>query len=73
MVEGGSTLNFTLLEEGLIDEIRICIAPMIAGGSEAKTLVVSKGIPYMKDAIQLDFKDSYFIEEDSIPEYLVKK
>lgn len=73
MVEGGSTLNFTLLEEGLIDEIRICIAPMIAGGVKAKTLVDGKGIPYMKDAIKLEFKDSYFIEEDLILEYLVKK
>ncbi len=73
MVEGGSTLNFTLLEEGLIDEIRICIAPMIAGGVKAKTLVDGKGIPYMKDAVKLEFKDSYFIEEDLILEYLVKK
>ena len=73
MVEGGSTLNFTLLKEGLIDEIRICIAPMITGGAKAKTLVDGAGIPYMKDAIQLKFKDSYFIEEDLILEYIVEK
>ena len=29
MLEGGATLNFAMIEAGLIDEIRICIAPKV--------------------------------------------
>src|SRR5664279_2030843 len=39
MLEGGSTLNYSMLISGLVSEMRVCIAPMIAGGKEAKTLV----------------------------------
>ncbi|MBP5784747.1 MAG: 2,5-diamino-6-(ribosylamino)-4(3H)-pyrimidinone 5'-phosphate reductase, partial [Methanobrevibacter sp.] len=31
MLEGGSTLNFSMIKENLIDEVKICIAPMIVG------------------------------------------
>ena len=37
MLEGGATLNFSMIKDNLIDEVRICIAPMIAGGRDAKT------------------------------------
>lgn len=69
MLEGGSTLNYSMLENGLVDEVRVCVAPMIAGGSEAKTLVDGKGIDEMKNAIKLKFKKSYGLGEDLILEY----
>lgn len=52
MLEGGSTLNYSMLTEGLVDEVRVCIAPMIAGGREARTLVDGEGIDDMSDAIK---------------------
>jgi 2,5-diamino-6-(ribosylamino)-4(3H)-pyrimidinone 5'-phosphate reductase len=72
MLEGGATLNFSMFEKGLIDEIRICVAPMIVGGQFSKTLVDGAGFDYMSDAIKLDFKDSYFLGNDLILTYLVK-
>lgn len=71
MLEGGSTLNYSLFKENLIDEIQLCIAPLIVGGVNAKTLVDGEGIKEMKNAIKLEFKDSYFIEEDLILTYNV--
>lgn len=38
MVEGGATLNFELLNLGLVDEISIFVAPVIFGGEAAPTL-----------------------------------
>ena len=32
MLEGGATLNFSMIKAGLIDEIRLCVAPMVVGG-----------------------------------------
>jgi len=72
MLEGGSTLNYSMLTGGLVDEVRVCIAPMIVGGRDAKTLVDGEGIDEMADAIRLELKRSYTLGEDLIVEYSVK-
>lgn len=72
MLEGGATLNFSMFNEGLIDEIRVCVAPMIAGGKFAKTLVDGEGFDKMKDAVKLSFKESYILEGGLVLTYLVK-
>jgi 2,5-diamino-6-(ribosylamino)-4(3H)-pyrimidinone 5'-phosphate reductase len=43
MVEGGATLNFELLRLGLVDEILVCVAPLIFGGESAPTLAAGSG------------------------------
>lgn len=73
MLEGGSTLNYSMLRSGLVDEVRVCLAPMIAGGVKAKTLVGGEGVDYMKDAFKLKLKKSYSLGEDLILEYTVIK
>lgn len=72
MLEGGSTLNFSMLKEGLIDEIRICIAPMVVGGFEAKTLFDGEGFNTMEEAVKLDLVDSFKLGKDLILTYKVK-
>lgn len=71
MLEGGSTLNFSMLQEGLVDEVRACVAPMIAGGIKAKSLVGGDGVDYMKDAFKLKLKKNYRLGKDLILEYEV--
>lgn len=71
MLEGGSTLNFSMLYLGLVDEMRICIAPKIVGGSKSKTLVDGEGIPSMLQAIPLKLTNSYNLGIDLILEYKV--
>ena len=44
MVEGGATLNWSLLSEGLVDEIYVYIGNMIIGGKTAPTLVDGVGL-----------------------------
>lgn len=69
LLEGGSTLNFSMLQAGLVDEVRVCIAPRIAGGVEAVTFVGGDGADYMKDAFKLELKKSYKLGKDFILEY----
>lgn len=71
MLEGGSTLNYSMLIGGLVSEVRVCIAPMIAGGKDAKTLADGDGVDYMVDAVKLELKKSYKLGEDLIVEYKV--
>ncbi len=73
MLEGGSTLNFSMIKEGLIDEIRICIGPMIVGGQYAKTLFDGEGFDYMEDSIKLDLTDIEQLDQDLILTYKVIK
>ena len=56
MVEGGGTINFELIQLGLVDELLIYIAPMIFGGAHAPTLADGTGIPREK-AMQMKLTD----------------
>lgn len=71
MVEGGSTLNFSLLKEGLIDEIRVCVAPMVVGGIEAKSLFGGDGFDTMDEAVKLELFDYFSLGKDLILQYKV--
>ncbi|MCK4491782.1 MAG: 2,5-diamino-6-(ribosylamino)-4(3H)-pyrimidinone 5'-phosphate reductase, partial [Candidatus Altiarchaeales archaeon] len=53
MVEGGATINYELIREGLVDEIYVAIAPIIFGGSSAPTLMDGNGFTG-KDAVRLE-------------------
>jgi 2,5-diamino-6-(ribosylamino)-4(3H)-pyrimidinone 5'-phosphate reductase len=44
LVEGGATLNFALLELGLVDEVYTYVGDIIIGGSAAPTLVDGAGL-----------------------------
>jgi 2,5-diamino-6-(ribosylamino)-4(3H)-pyrimidinone 5'-phosphate reductase len=47
MVEGGGTLNWSMVQEGLVDEIYTYTGALIIGGKDAPTLV--DGIGYASD------------------------
>ncbi|SEL41712.1 2,5-diamino-6-(ribosylamino)-4(3H)-pyrimidinone 5'-phosphate reductase [Methanobrevibacter gottschalkii] len=73
MLEGGSTLNFSMIKAGLIDEIRICVAPMIVGGCDSKTFFDGEGFDLMGEAVKLELTDSYQLDKDLILTYKVLK
>ena len=73
MLEGGATLNFSMIKAGLIDEIRICVAPMVVGGANAKTFFDGEGFDLMDDAVRLELTDSYTLGKDLILTYKVLK
>lgn len=68
LIEGGSELNFSAIEEGIVDKFNIFIAPKLIGGSTAKTPVGGLGIELMNDAVMFDninikkFGDDIMIE-----------
>ncbi|HEV8404372.1 MAG TPA: 2,5-diamino-6-(ribosylamino)-4(3H)-pyrimidinone 5'-phosphate reductase [Nitrososphaera sp.] len=53
LVEGGGELNWSLLRLGLIDELMVTIAPKIAGGRLATTLVEGDGFDEIAQGIRL--------------------
>jgi 2,5-diamino-6-(ribosylamino)-4(3H)-pyrimidinone 5'-phosphate reductase len=56
LVEGGGELNWSLLQLWLVDELTVTIAPKIAGGRLATTLVEGDGFDEMAQSIKLHLK-----------------
>lgn len=73
LLEGGAALNFSALEEGIVDKVISFIAPKIIGGTNSKTPVGGEGIKFMKDAMLLDdIHVSRFLEDIMIEGYMRK-
>jgi len=53
LLEGGGRLNWSMLSNRLVDDVRILVAPIIIGGSRATTLVDGKGVGRISHAISL--------------------
>ena len=53
LVEGGGELNWSLLRLGLVDNLTVTIAPTIAGGRLATTLVEGDGFDEIAQSIRL--------------------
>lgn len=54
LVEGGATLHWSILNENLVNELQLYIAPKIIGGSSAKPAVGGKGVELLTDAFMFD-------------------
>lgn len=73
LLEGGGTLNFSALEEGIVDKVKIYIAPKIIGGKDSKTPIEGKGIDNLKDAFKITNLSVSTIGEDILIEGYVEK
>ncbi|MCD8054486.1 MAG: bifunctional diaminohydroxyphosphoribosylaminopyrimidine deaminase/5-amino-6-(5-phosphoribosylamino)uracil reductase RibD [Lachnospiraceae bacterium] len=64
LVEGGGTLNASLLRDGLVDRVYAYIAPKIVGGAGARTPVEGQGIARMAEALRLESREVLMLGED---------
>ena len=71
MVEGGATLNWGLISEGLVDEIYTFIGNMIVGGKSAPTLVDGEG--FVSDFCKLGLISCEILEEGVIIRWKVQQ
>lgn len=68
LLEGGGTLNFSALRDGVVDKVISFIAPMIIGGKDARTPVEGDGFKTISEAIRLKnlqmrrFGDDWMLE-----------
>lgn len=68
LLEGGSTLNYSALEENIVDKVMVYIAPKIIGGESSKTPVGGRGIDKLKDAFKLKDITTNIVDEDILVE-----
>jgi len=73
LVEGGSTLNFSVLEGGIADKLLTFISPKLIGGIDSKTPVGGKGFDKISEAIKLRIENIERFEEDILVESYIEK
>lgn len=71
LLEGGGNLNFSMLREGLVDEVSVAVAPVLVGGSDAVSLVEGEGMEKVEDGVELRLKRFYPLGKDLVLEYEV--
>lgn len=72
LLEGGSTLNWGMLRQGLVDEVQVAVAPLIVGGAAARTLVGGAGFAKVSDGIEIELKKVSRVGADLLLTYGVK-
>ena len=56
LIEGGGTIIWSFLNEGLVDEMYVYIGPMVIGGKNTPTMADGPGITSEKDLLKLKIK-----------------
>ena len=69
LLEGGNTLNASMLEAGLVNKLEIYIAPKIIGGVNSKPVVGGEGVALVKDAYMFSSPKVTMFGEDIKIEY----
>ena len=57
LLEGGGTINWEFVRQGLVDEIIITIEPLLIGGKEATTLVEGEGFAMISKSKKLKLRN----------------
>jgi 2,5-diamino-6-(ribosylamino)-4(3H)-pyrimidinone 5'-phosphate reductase len=71
LVEGGSTVNWSILRAGLADELLVFVASFIIGGHSTPTLVGGEGVHDLGKAIHLQLKRTAPLGQGVLLEYAV--
>jgi 2,5-diamino-6-(ribosylamino)-4(3H)-pyrimidinone 5'-phosphate reductase len=72
MIEGGPTLNWHMLHNRLVDEIRLIHLPFIVGGSDTPSLVGGMHINSEDEMIRLNLKNYYLCGSNLVSEFDVR-
>lgn len=73
LVEGGGTLNYSLLKLGLVNEVKAFIAPKLFGGAASKSPVEGEGVEHPFEAALLSVEDTEKVGDDLLITYKVRR
>lgn len=68
LLEGGSTLNFSAIRDGIVDKVYSFISPKMFGGEKANTPLGGMGFEKVIDAITLSIEEIKRFDEDIMVE-----
>jgi len=68
LLEGGGTLNYSAITQGIVNKVINIIAPKIVGGVNSPTTVTGKGIEQLSNAIKIKDLSTEIIGDDILLE-----
>ncbi|OUJ18613.1 Pyrimidine reductase riboflavin biosynthesis RibD [Methanonatronarchaeum thermophilum] len=71
LVEGGGTVNWSFLVNGLADELITYVGNMVFGGAKSPTLADGGGASGLDDAVKLELSDFYQLGEGIVLKWKV--
>ena len=72
LLEGGGTLNWTFVKEGLVNRVATYVSPKIFGGAQAKSPVEGQGFPTPAEGMELEIVNIEDMGDDILIESEVK-
>lgn len=73
LIEGGGTLNFAALNEGIVDKVRFYIAPKIIGGQKSRNSIGGDGFQTLDDCVNLENMSYEKLGDELIVEGYISK
>jgi len=70
IVEGGSSLNWEILNNDLVDEIRLIHLPVVVGGEDVPTLAGGEGAKVLEKIKKFKIKNVFVLGNQVITEYV---
>ncbi len=71
LVEGGSTVIWSFLHQGLADELKVFIASRVLGGRSSPTLAGGPGVMSLDDSIRIRLDRAERLGDGVLLEYAV--
>lgn len=66
LIEGGGNINFSALEEGIVDKVRFYMAPKIIGGEKSKSSIEGSGFLKLDESVELKNVQFEKIDKDFV-------
>ena len=71
LLEGGGTINWSFLKNGLVDEMIVTISPYVLGGSNSISLVEGSGFKNLQSSTKLKLKKVQKVENELVIQYKI--
>jgi len=72
LLEGGGTLNYSALKQGIVRKLQVYVGAKIFGGKDSLSPVEGEGIKNISEAVSLKLQSTAVIGEDVLLEYNVE-
>lgn len=73
LIEGGGTLNFSALNEGIVDKVRFYISPKIIGGEKSRNSIAGNGFKTLDECVKLENMSYEKLGDEFIAEGYISK
>ena len=71
MVEGGATINWLMLSQGLVDDVYLFVVPVVTGSQQAPSFVEGPGGSAFNEAVQLSWVETKMLDGVQLVHYVV--